>query len=408
MLIALGACGFHPGAARGDGAATGSDAPPAACSDGIKDGDETNVDCGGSCPACATCTDHVLPPAINVDPKPFAAKLLSAPSWSCTAQGTTTIDSATGTATSDSCQLGLLSLTNDVAQLDPGGAPVLVVRLQGLEVTNGHVLRIVGDKPVVILVAGDVVVDTGGLIDASAAGATPGPGGSPAACADQASGKGMAASSDNDWGAGGGGFGTPGGQGGYNVINGGAATGSAMLVPLRGGCPGGVAVATGMGGGGGGAVEISATGSISIGATGIANLVASGGGGRGATGGGNGGGAGGGILLAAPAAAMLGVKGALRAHGGAGTSGSNGGVDRDGDDGHAVDNEVATDSNGAAGGGNGNDNGRTGGLASIVGTGSLATAPGSTVDRQSGGRGGGGGGGGRIVITTAPAAPSCD
>ena len=31
----------------------------ASCFNGIKDGDETNVDCGGSCAPCATCDDGI-------------------------------------------------------------------------------------------------------------------------------------------------------------------------------------------------------------------------------------------------------------------------------------------------------------------------------------------------------------
>lgn len=32
---------------------------PATCTDGIQNGDETGVDCGGDCAACATCTDGI-------------------------------------------------------------------------------------------------------------------------------------------------------------------------------------------------------------------------------------------------------------------------------------------------------------------------------------------------------------
>ena len=409
-FFALAACGFQPGATAG-ASAIGSDSAVsiASCSDGVKDGDETNVDCGGSCHACISCTDHALPPAVNVDPKPFAAKFLSAPQWSCTATGITTIDSHAGTVVSTTCELGLLSTTNDVAQLDPTGSPVFVVRLQGLQVTNGHVLRVIGDKPVVILVAGDVVVDTNGVIDASAAGATAGPGGSPLTCTDHDSGLGTMGT-NTGWGGGGGGFGTPGGQGCYMTINGGAVNGSQLLTPLRGGCPGGTSRGAGQGGAGGGAIEIAASGTIAIGATGPANIVASGGGGRNSDGGGNGGGAGGGILLVAPANPRLGALGALRAHGGSGTGGASsaGTSSNDGGDGHTVDNIAATDTSGNAGGGNNNDNGRTGGLAHRTGTGGIMTAAGNATNQQNGGRGGGGGGGGRIVVTTSAAATSCD
>gem|GEM_PF-5526822 len=410
FFIALTACGFHPGAATSDDAIGGDSAPPiASCSDHVKDGDETNVDCGGSCAACSTCTVHALPPTINVDPKPFAAKFLSAPQWSCTSTGITTIDSDAGTVVSTTCDLGSISVANGVPQLDSTGVPVFVVRLQGLRVTNGHVLRVIGDKPVVILVAGDVIVDTNGMIDASAAGATPGPGGSPLSCANRETGLGTMGT-NTGWGGGGGGFGTAGGQGCYMTINGGAVTGSQNLVPLRGGCPGGTSQSAGQGGAGGGAIEIAASGRIKIGETGIANIAASGGGGRNSDGGGNGGGAGGGILLVAPANPMLGTMGALRTNGGSGTGGASavGTSSNDGGDGHTADNNAATDTSGTGGGGNGNDNGRTGGLANRNGNGGLKTAAGNTTGQQNGGRGGGGGGGGRIVVTTSPAATSCD
>lgn len=37
----------------------GTCTPCATCDDGIKNGDETDVDCGGSCDACATCDDGI-------------------------------------------------------------------------------------------------------------------------------------------------------------------------------------------------------------------------------------------------------------------------------------------------------------------------------------------------------------
>ncbi len=357
-----------------------------------------------------SCTTHTLPPALNVDPTTWAASFLTAPTWSCTAAGTTTISVNGGSVSfgSTSCAIGTMTpFTNDVAQ--GSGPNVLVVRLQGLTITNGHVLKLTGDKPIVLLVAGNVVVDTGGMIDASASGGTPGPGGSLASvCADQTSGLGQP-SSGGGWGGGGGGFGTAGGQGCYNITNGGLAV-SSTLVPLRGGCGGGISMGSSVAAGaGGGAFEISASGTIAIGATGAANLVASGGGAPAfAPGGGNGGGAGGGILLVSPAAATFGTTGAARANGGAGSSGCSSCTANDvGGDGHKTDSTQATDSSGIAGGGNGNDHGRAGGLADRVGTGAVSQA-GDLTTAQIGGRGGGGGGGGVILVTTGATSTSCD
>ncbi|MGE5185982.1 MAG: hypothetical protein ACM31C_28195 [Acidobacteriota bacterium] len=387
LALALGGCGFHQGSSPVD--ATGPlDAPDAPPMIDAPDG-------GGS-----GCTMHTLPPSVNVNPGTWAASFLTAPVWSCTSGGTTTIDSTTGTVSSTSCDLGTPALANGVAQAS-AGPTVLVVRLRGLTVSNGHILKLVGDKPIVLLVAGPVEMTSGGIIDAGASGATPGPGGSPSACADQASGLGQAGSSG--WGGGGGGFGTAGGQGGWNTTNGGNANGSIGLTPLRGGCAGGATPGSSMVGGGGGALEISAATTITIDTGSI--VAASGGGGPATTGGGNGGGAGGGILLVAPALPSLGSSGVARANGGAGSSGDNassgGGPNTAGQDGHLGDNNPAT-------GGSGGDAGRSGGLAYIVGTGTLTTAPGSSTSPTQNGRGGGGGGGGRIVVTTWPTSTSCD
>jgi len=406
VLLAIAGCNFNPAGAPDDGSRGSSDGVISpTCSDGQKDGDETGVDCGGSCPACTACTDHTLPPSTNVDATQWSASFLTSPSWSCTAAGTTTIDSQAGTVVSSTCALGTLDITNDVPQL-AGGPNAMVVRLTGLSVTNGHVLELRGDKPIIFLVAGDVTIDSGGTIDASAVGATPGPGGSIGAECPTGTG---ASASSSGWGGGGGGFGTPGGQGCYNIVNGGMVDGSDALAPLRGGCSGGTNSAGGQGGAGGGAIEISASGAIAIGATATAVVVASGGGGPASSSGGVGGGSGGAILLVASAMPTFGSGGAARVNGGAGSSGCSGCSNNDsGQDGHATDNSQATDASGMPGGGNGNDRGRVGGMAYVIGGASPVTLPGSMTTAQSGGRGGGGGGGGRIQITTGTTIPACD
>jgi hypothetical protein len=394
VLVMLAACGFsarsaevvHDSSLGGEGAPVIIDGPP-------------DVAQGSSC------TTHAVPPSLNVDPTQWNAKFLTAPMWNCNAVGTTTIDTSTGSITSTSCALGGIDTTMT--------SSLFVVRLRDLRVTNSHKLVIVGNKPVVLLVAGNVVVDTGALIDVSAEGAVPGPGGSPATCVDNASGLGTAGTTPN-WGGGGGGYGTAGGQGAYQVTNGGLATGTATLVPLRGGCSGGIgdgkAGTSPQPGGGGGAIEIDASGTISVGATSAANIAASGGGAPANDGGGNGGGAGGAILLVSPATAQLGVAGALRANGGAGSEGCSSACNgpASGTSGHKTDSAQALDTSGIAGGGNNLDHGRRGGLADLVGAAALVSAPGDMTTAQSGGRGGGGGGGGRLRIATSPATTSCD
>jgi hypothetical protein len=130
-----------------------------------------------------------IPPSVNVDSKQW--KFATSPDWNCDAAGTTTIDSSAGTVTSTSCAIGTPDVTADAAQTDASGTHVMVVRLAGLSITKNHVLSLVGDKPIILLVAGDVLVDTGGKIDASAVGIKPGPGGSIASlCAGQTGGDG--------------------------------------------------------------------------------------------------------------------------------------------------------------------------------------------------------------------------
>lgn len=394
LVVALaGGCSFKPGALGPDDAnGSGSNIDGSMTSDDAPDGS-------------AACTAHALPPAVNVDVTAWSASFLTAPAWMCDGPGTTTVDSNAGTVTSDTCELGTIEVSNDVAQTT-GGDTVFVVRLRGLSITTGHTLKLVGNKPIVFLVAGDVVVDTLGLIDAGAVGSTPGPGGSRAGlCTSTATGLG-GAPSGSGWGGGGGGFGTAGGHGCFNVTNGGSAVAS-TLEPLRGGCSGSGSASTG--GAGGGAVQINASGTISIGATAAANISAGGGGGPAATsGGGNAGGSGGAILLASPAMASFGNLGALRAHGGAGSEGCSSctGLDA-GENGHATDSARAVDASGIAGGGNGNDHGRRGGLMDLTSTGSVEGV-GEMATAQSGGRGGGGGGGGTIVVRTAAAVDACD
>jgi hypothetical protein len=66
LVLASGGCNLvfgleHHQLAQVDGGAGGVGGGEASCSDGKKNGDETGVDCGGSCSVCpvASCTDHV-------------------------------------------------------------------------------------------------------------------------------------------------------------------------------------------------------------------------------------------------------------------------------------------------------------------------------------------------------------
>jgi hypothetical protein len=394
--------------------------------------------------AASTCVPFLLPPSVNVDAIEWASRFATSPVWNCNSAGTTTVDSAAGTVTSTSCSVGLVDLTNDVAQTVPGGPPVMVLRLRGLSVSNGHKMKISGDKPVVFLVAGDVVVDSGGLIDASAVGATPGPGGdapggSSGWCAGSTGSAGLFSSAAaGSAGGGGGAFGTSGGRGGGDNLSppggtAGAPAAGSGLQPLRGGCaggPGGSAPqgsAGASGGAGGGAFEISASGTITIG-TGAnpATLSAAGGGSPapGRSGGMNvygyfvnasgGGGSGGGVLLVAPAspAATFGAAGALRVHGGgaAGSYVSQTATDPPataGGDGHIADDEPASGGTGS-GSGLGGPYYRDGGAGGLTSAGATdAVGPGAAGSGNYGSTGGGGGGG-RAGLVTAASTPVCN
>ena len=375
--------------------------------DSDKDG---TPDCDDGCPGDPLSTKAGAC-AYAITPSNVAATQLvftDSPTWNCNAAGTTTIDSTAASVVSTSCALGSLDVLADVEQLDAGGPNVMVVRLNGLTVSNAHVLKLVGDKPIVVLVDGDVLVDLGGRIDAGAIGPAPGPGGNLAAqCAGQTGGDGSV--TNDGGGGGGGGFGTPGGKGGVGSNDSGtegaagAASAVTDLVPLRGGCAGGKGGGSNnaAAGAGGGAFQITASGTITVGtATNAATLSAGGGAGAGQPNnsgcngdGGDGGGSGGGILLEAGSGVVFGSGGAVRAHGGAGGGGTECGNSDAGQDGH-----VADDINAVGGAGNnGNNDGAVGGLCSGAGC-MKAGAPGAAPTSSGFGAGAGGGGGGRIVV----------
>lgn len=193
-------------------------------------------------------------------------------------------------------------------------------------------------------------------------------------------------------GSGGGGFGLPGGSGGAgagdeNTATGGmpgAATGNESLVPLRGGCDGGITGGTVEAGAGGGAVQLVSQTRIAVSGT----LTVNGGGGNGWE---TGGGSGGGIVLEA---ATVEVTGTIVANGGGG-GGSAYSAAADG----RLDAQPASGgagfANGFVVGGHGGGGGAT---TSGAGNGEQTAGVNKTV--VSGG--GGGGGVGRIRINTAP------
>lgn len=255
-----------------------------------------------------------------------------------------------------------------LVQAQSGGSDAVVLLMNGLTVSTGATLRLIGNRPIILAVNGDVTID--GTVDASSnasdmgAGAnlscTPAPGSG-------AGSNGSGSSSTGGGGGGGGGFGTAGGNGGDGNGNnnngvGGAVRGNATLIPLAGGCPGGngggASGSNGIGGAGGGAVEISAAGTLTVSSTGIVRANGEAGTlGTSSEGGGGGGGSGGAVLLEA---GDLAISGTVNANGGAG------------------------------------GNGR-GGTAGAAGSTSSGSAGSTAANESSNGGGGGGGGYGRIV-----------
>jgi hypothetical protein len=270
-----------------------------------------------------------LPPSVNVDAAQWS--FTTSPIWNCATSATTTITANTGGASisGDNCDgsATLGDISNNYAQTT-GGPNVLVIRLKSLTVTGSHIIQFAGNEPVIFLVNGNVTIDSGGKIDASANGSTNGPGGDGSACGTSTG----THSTVTTTGGGGGSFGTAGGYGatssGSNGSAAGAVAASLNLQPLRGGCAGGSGGdgTDNPGGAGGGAFEISASGTISVGATSMAFLSAAGGYSRGASisvesNGSGGAGSGGGVLLASPATATFANSSVVRVHGGGSGSG---------------------------------------------------------------------------------------
>lgn len=323
---------------------------PGSCGCGVPDKDtdeDGTLDCKDVCPNGAwTSTEPCLPftPA-NVDPKALDFANTQPAVFNC---GVTTLDSSPATpALSNGC--GVSARISLQTQAD--GSSVAVLTMRDLTIAKGSSLRLIGSRPVVLAVLGDALIE--GSIDASADDDKPGAGGDNA-CGSSTGGRGSGNIFFGAGGGGGGGFGTPGGSGGTGddarAGTAGAVRGNENLIPLQGGCGGG------RGGGcdgyaaGGGAVQLSASGRVSvrgvIRASGAEGTI-----GCGFEGGGSGGGSGGGILIEARAieAAPL----ALEANGG--TGGDADGAGGDGSTaptlaGAAGENDS---SNGGAGGGGG-------------------------------------------------------
>lgn len=293
----LTACSFHVGATGGDGA-VGDDA--------------VGVDGAGDAPADDAATACWAYVPTNFDP--------------CGLPGAIPLDVT-----------GMMNLTINTDNLSaaatvraqPGGPSVGVMHLTSLTIGPQASLTIVGTRPLILAVEGDVsisgdLVTSAGANDATACGTSQGSPGMMSGSGPASGGGGAGAGGATAGGTGGDGNNGTGNNRGAGGIAG-AAVGGAAASPLRGGCRGGAGGSNngsgtpGSGGSGGGALQISAQGTIissaAIDASGRGATVAT------ARTGGGGGGAGGTIFLEAP---TIVVSGRLCADGGSGSEGGGG------------------------------------------------------------------------------------
>ena len=247
------------------------------------------------------------------------------------AVGDVEIDTTEGVVRDDS---GILALPTAVLEGAERPVGVFVVQVNSLAAGN---IRVTGHRALAVVSTGPIVLS--GILSVDASFDEHGPGGIAGCRAGSGAGSGGA------WGGGGGGsFGSPGGRGGRgNAFGGGRpgeVAGTAELVPLRGGCPGGHSGGGELDsdpnaadpGGAGGAVQLVSRVEILLEDGGFVS--AGGGGGKGWTGRpiaclintrcfpGEGAGSGGGILLEAPVVRVTSGAG-LAANGGGGSCGGN-------------------------------------------------------------------------------------
>lgn len=237
-----------------------------------------------------------------------------------TVPGGSVIDTDTGVVTIPGG--GTLHFPSDAFAAPPNGVPFRCFRARALDVAGDVEVR--GSAAIAFAAAGAVRLM--GKISVAARGPdTPGPGAfpRPAPCH---GGESTGGQFLNRGGGGGGGFGAPGGSGGPALTpalggTAGQASGTAELVPLRGGCHGGVYESATLQANGGGALQLVSAVSVTIGAGGGIDAAGWGGGRPG-----NpspplfinlGGGSGGGILIEAPSVTME-SGGFLTANGGGG------------------------------------------------------------------------------------------
>ncbi len=285
------------------------------------------------------------------------------------------------------------------------GIGMVLFPLRSLSLSGN--LRLVGSRPVILAVYGDLTLDhhvlANGIKNDARTDTIPGAGGNQS-CGSR---RGAPGAFVGGTGGGGGGAGaaTVGGEGrsGSDAAAGGdAGQSGGTIVPLVGGCQGGTgggpASVAGKGGAGGGAVQLSVSGTLTVNQW-ITTSASGGLGGRNATnlaGGGGGGGSGGAVLLEAHKL-VLSASARVTANGGGGAEGGgyHPNATADGEDGEDGPRSSAAQ---AAGGRDASLSGGEGGLGgSSAGTPGNGTA-GTSILGSKGGGGGGGGAMGRIRL----------
>jgi len=352
----LGQRGGFADAATGDSAlrdAADNDASVAdASTDGASAVDSATADAGNDAgndacvPLDIECQGAFTYTPSNFDP--VGITHTATPTLAC---GVTVFDSTTLTFTNWCSDQPMPSITT---RTQASGPDVVVLGFASLTLSDGATLQLIGDKPVTLAVYGDATIN--GTIDASGSTTTPGAGGN-WSCGASAGGNGAGSCGGGGGGGGGAGFATNGAVGGQSGAPGaaGVARGNGNGSPLIGGCNGGNGggCATVIGGGGGGAVQLSAAGTVTLGAT--ARVLATGGAGlNGGCGcsesGGGGGGSGGAVVIegstvSTVAGASINADGGKGGNGVGGTAGGNGGT------GTTAPVTPANSANGAGGGG---------------------------------------------------------
>ena len=229
---------------------------------------QNNLSCGAQCTGTGMADGFgCQPPTCSATAFGYAPSSFTPASYTPPPNATIdcngTYSSTTHTFTTGSCG-GQAPIIHASVTQTHGGQAIDILVFKSLTITG--TLTLVGANPVVLAVYGNATIS--GTINASANGATPGPGGNNCAAASNGT-----APTSGQWepGAGGAGQSTAGGAGGASTSAGGAA-GAAQgtsTVPLTGGCAGGLPAVGSLGfsptaGAGGGGVQISAAGSLNL------------------------------------------------------------------------------------------------------------------------------------------------